>query len=251
MKSRLIIKGIYIFTFVSGLAAPQAGPAQAVRAGEARVEMLDPESLYSFSGLDGRGFLRRGVQNMPQPYFTSSETGIVPLIFTITPSGRVSDVQIERFSQELATEDMIEAARTAVLNWQFQPLPPRMVQQDEEVRVVIQYNSGNSGRLYSHDGLYTIEGLQGRRPLDLPAPKYATLDEGVVTVILTLSPSGEIAWIDQFYGAYPHLPAKPRLGLITHEAVRKWKFSPLPESAPQEDQQIKIVFRYLRWPVQE
>jgi TonB family protein len=221
--------------------------AQGVRSASKVVEILDPETLVSFTGLEGKGFLGRSSQNLPQPYYTGKETGVVALIFTIKPSGHVANVRVEKSNLYPCTTEMADAARVAVENWKFQPLSTKVRQNDEEVRVVIQFNHTGSNILYSHDGRYTIEGLGSRYPVALPSPDYHILDEGVVNVILTLNPDGTVAWIDRFYGAYPHLPAPPRLGMITNEAVRKWTFNALPADQPQEDLQIKVTFRYIRW----
>lgn len=212
------------------------------------LDFMDAETFYSFKGLDGKGFLRRSPVNLPQPLFEGRETGLVPLVFTITPSGQISRVRPEQSEFMMATSDMLDAAVTAVKQWKFNPLPPAANQSDEEVRVVVQFNHKESGVLYSIDGQFTIEGLSaGRKPVKLLRPKYESNHEGVVTVVATISPLGDLAWIDKFYAHTEHQRVVPRLGIITDQAVRKWRFTPLPEENDQLDQQIKITCRYFRW----
>ena len=212
------------------------------------IDFMDPETVYSFKGLDGRGFLRRSPVNLPQPVYVGKETGIVALIFEINPAGYVPKLRQETDLVTSANSDMIEAAQVAVEQWKFNPLPPDAEQEIEEVRVVIQYNFTNSGVIYSIDGRFTIEGLRNdRRPVQLAVPEYNTDHEGVVTALLTIEPSGGLAWIDQFYGSYPNQRVVPRLGIITDKAIRKWRFTPLPEGVEQTDQLIKVICRYLKW----
>ncbi|MDX1908530.1 MAG: hypothetical protein SF053_15950 [Bacteroidia bacterium] len=211
----------------------------------ARVEMMSPETLYSFTGVDGKGFLKRSPVNLPLPPYADSVTGMVPMLFSIAPSGHVARAELEP-GILTASPEMIESARQSIMEWKFAPLPARALQNEEQVRVVIQFNHNKSGCFYSVDGRYTIEGLHHRTP-DRIVPVAPTMEEGVVTVIMTINPAGEVAWIDRCYGAYPHQPARPRLGIITYEAVNQWTFAPLPPDVPQEDQQIKAVVRFVRW----
>jgi hypothetical protein len=221
--------------------------AQDSGASRGRIELMHPETLYAFRGLDGKGFLKRNPVNLPEPFYDGSGTGLVALRVTIAPSGQVSRVAQEATAIATATPEMIQAAKDAVMAWKFMPLGPKAVQNEEVVRVVIQFNQPGSGVRFSEDGRYMIEGLGARMPVQLVEPRYYVEDEGVVTAIMTIDPAGEIAWIDQYYGAYPHSPAVPRLGLITNEAVRQWKFNPLPADQSGEDQQVKVVFHYIRW----
>lgn len=222
--------------------------AQSGRADQVFLDFMDPETFYSFKGLDGKGFLRRSPVNLPQPLFEGKETGLVSLLFTITPSGQISRVRQERNDFMTSSAEMAEVSITAVKQWKFNPLPLDVPQSDEEVRVVVQFNYAESGVLYSADGQFTIEGLEGgRRPVKLMPPDYSSQHQGVVTVLATIGPTGNIAWIDKFYGLLPSHSVIPRLGIITDKAVRKWRFTPIPEGVEQLDQQIKITCRYLRW----
>ncbi|MCB0847852.1 MAG: energy transducer TonB, partial [Bacteroidetes bacterium] len=96
----------------------------------------------------------------------------------------------------------------------------------------------------SIDGLYRIEGLKERFPIELEAPKYDTPHEGIVTTIIGISPEGTVRYISKSYGAYTNQQVIPKLGLITYSAIRKWRFDPLLPDQEQEDQEITVKIRY-------
>ena len=208
------------------------------------IEIMDPETMYSFSGIEGQGFLKRSPVNLPIPAYQGQETGIVGLMFTITPQGRVSKVKQETFALTTANAEMIQSAKTAVLQWEFSPLPARVAWKDQDVRVIIQFNHSDSGVLFSIDGLYRIEGLKDRFPIELEAPRYDTPHEGIVTTIIGISPEGTVRYISKSYGAYTNQQVIPKLGLITYSAIRKWRFDPLLPDQEQEDQEITVKIRY-------
>ena len=211
---------------------------------KAKIEIMDPETMYSFSGIEGKGFLNRSPVNLPQPAYDGEETGIVGLMFTITPAGRVSKVKQETFALTTANAEMIQKAKTAVLQWEFTPLPRKLNQEDQDVRVIIQFNTAESGILYSIDGLYRIEGLKNRFPIELEAPDYNTEHEGIVTAFLAISPEGNVKYIGKFHGAYSYQKVIPKLGLITYSAIKKWRFDPLRPDQRQVDQEIIVKIRY-------
>ncbi|GAB4409811.1 MAG: hypothetical protein OHK0039_13710 [Bacteroidia bacterium] len=224
-------------------------PAQGTRAPES-IEVLNPDILYHFSAIDGRGFLRRSPINLPVPFYPGDETGLVALVFTITPDGMVSYVFQELNLAVMATPEMVKAAKDAVQRWEFNPLPPHVEQADHVVRVLIQFNNPASTIRYSQDGRVVIEGPGDRIPVNLPAPRYESDHEGVVKARVTVNPDGSIAWIDKFSGAYEHQRVLPRLGIITHEALRSWRFLPrLRPVAEDEDpqEQVRITFHYMHW----
>jgi hypothetical protein len=208
------------------------------------IEIMDPETMYSFSGIEGQGFLNRSPVNLPVPAYDGDETGIVGLMFTINPNGKVSRVKQETFALTTANAEMVQAAKNAVLQWEFAPLKPGIAWEDQDVRVIIQYNHSKSGVMYSIDGLYQIEGLVDRLPIELKAPDYNTSHEGIVTVVLAISPEGTVSYINKSYGAYTYQKVIPRLGIITYEAVRKWRFDALTPEQKQEDQEITVKIRY-------
>lgn len=223
-------------------------PAQSFRDRPNEIEIMDPNTMYSFRGWDGRGFLRRSPVNLPEPAYAGDETGLVALQFVITPSGQVSDVKLENSPVTMANEDMILAAKNAVLSWKFNPLPADEPQDDDEVRVVIQFNFPYAAVRYSDEGMCEIRDLGVREPIALPAPAYETDHEGTVTVQLTIGPDGKVAWVDKYYGETPDAAVQPRLGIITSEAVKNWRFSVLPEEHSQSYKLITVVLHYFRRP---
>lgn len=242
------MKGILLFMLIFWCWGPWLHAQRSAESQSDEVEFLHPEELYSFRGLDGKGFLRRKPLNIPEVAYQEEETGLVVLIFTINPQGRVTEVQREPGQEGLATAQMVSAAVHAVEQWQFNPLPPQLPQQDERVRVLIQFNYVGSGKLYSAEGKFLIEGLQGRYPSQIPAPRYESKHQGVVTAELTLEPTGEVAWVDRYYGERRGEPLNPHLGIITQGVIRDWTFTPLPAYLPQEQQKIRVICRYFHWP---
>ncbi|MDX2246804.1 MAG: hypothetical protein SF052_08530 [Bacteroidia bacterium] len=247
MIPRLIGQTTLLLAFLgSGLPCPPL-TAQNRTSAPNVLEIMDPETMYSFSGLEGKGFLNRKPVNLPQPAYDGPETGIVGLIFTIQPNGKVSEVRQETFALTTANEKMVEAAKAAVIQWEFSPLPASSSQQNNEVRVIIQFNDPQSGVLYSVDGLCKIEGLGERFPVELVAPQYEEEeDEGVVTAIVNLAPDGTVNFISKFYGAYSHQLVRPRLGIITYSAIRQWRFDPLAADKEQTDHDVTVQLRYQR-----
>lgn len=224
-------------------------PAQSYRNDRPNeIEIMDPNTMYSFRGWDGGGFLRRSPVNLPEPAYTGGETGLVALEFVITPSGQVSDVEVENSPVTMATEDMVTAAKNAVRAWKFNPLPPETSHDDHKVRVVIQFNFPYAAVRYSDEGMCIIRDLGVREPVALPAPAYESDHEGTVTVQLTIGPDGRVAWVDKYYGKTPADKVTPRLGIITSEAVKEWRFTPLPEEKSQAYKLITVVLHYFRRP---
>ncbi|MEZ4827162.1 MAG: energy transducer TonB [Bacteroidia bacterium] len=248
MTPRLIILATLLcahFLLLSPISISLLGQVRAT--GPNMLEVMDPETMYSFSGLEGKGFLNRKPVNLPQPAYDGEETGIVGLEFTIQPDGKVSEVRKETFALTTANEAMVEAAKAAVIQWKFSPIPATASQKENRVRVIIQFNNKGSGVMYSVDGLCKIEGLGGRAPIELIAPGYEEgEEEGVVTAIANISPEGKVNFISKFYGAYSHQQVRPRLGIITYTAIRQWRFDALPQTLPQEDIDVTIQIRYQR-----
>ncbi len=210
----------------------------------AEILLLDSRTVYSFRGLDGHGFLRRQPVNIPEPAYPGQKTGLVVLLATIHPSGQVSRVKLEPNQEGLATVDMIRASKAAVLQWKFTPLPKNHPQNEEQVRVLIQFNHSGSGLVYSEDGNLMIEGLASRRPVNLLSPGHFTYQGGVVTAELTLDENGQVAWVDHYYGSQPSEKVNPHLGLRVHEVLSGWQFTPQTNEQGESFQQIKVVFRF-------
>lgn len=234
-----------ISLILTGL-SPELGQAQTRNSQKKMVEVMDPETMYSFTGVDGKGFLNRSPLNLPQPTYEGEETGIVGLFFSITPEGNVSEVRQESFALATANEEMIQSAREAVSQWKFTPVSDQ--RKDDEVRVIIQFNKTETGILYSVDGLYRIQGLVGRFPVELVAPENDSNQQGIVSAMLTVSPDGSVKFISKFYGAQPGYAVPPRLGIITHQALMEWKFDPISEYSDQEpeDQEILVQIRFMK-----
>ncbi|MDP5171588.1 MAG: energy transducer TonB [Bacteroidia bacterium] len=221
------------------------------------LNILDPETVYSFTGLNGEGFLRRSPVNLPQPLYRGTETGLVPLQFSIKPDGSVTDVRLVPPLLPGTSRDMVNAAVNAVKQWAFAPLPASMTQELMDVHVVIQYNEIDSGVLYSSDGSCIMTGLDGRKPAHIYKPQLQDAEgmPGIVNAVVGVKPDGSVRGIYRYYGGESGEEIPPRLGIITYEALRTWTFDALPaplseeEQAPQ-DQEVTITFRFTEGSVQ-
>lgn len=251
MRGRLLLLIPMLIVVCNQLVGQRARTATPAPQQPDQIEFMDPDVVYSFRGLDGNGFLTRKPLNIPSVAYDKAETGLVILIFAVSPAGLVKNIRLEPGQEGFATAKMIQAANQAVEQWRFNPLPPEQPQEDEEVRVLIQFNHAGSGRLYSSEGNFIIEGIDNRLPIEVPMPDYELRHEGIVIAEITIDPKGNIAWIDRYYGERPSMPVNPHLGIITHQAVKEWHFSALPASIPQEDQKVKVICRYFHWPEPE
>lgn len=95
--------------------------------------------------------------------------------------------------------------------------------------------TGNANRLF------TIEGdAADRTILNQTIPQYPSglQKEAVVKIRFTVLPDGRIGQM------IPLQKGEPRLEEITLEALRQWRFNPLPAGAEQEPVQGIITFRY-------
>ena len=213
----------------------------------AELNILDPETVYSFTGTNGEGFLRRSPVNLPQPIYTGQAHGLVPLKFTILPDGSVKDVRLDPPLLPGTSRDMVNGAVKAVEQWKFAPLPGAMDPVDMPVKVVIQYNEPGSGVLYASDGSCIMQGLQDRKPAHIYTPGLHTGASGIVNAVVGVRPDGTVRGIYRYFGVDEEDAVTPRLGILTYEAVKTWTFDPLPpptEEVPATDQEITVTLRF-------
>lgn len=190
------------------------------------VMILDPETLYTFSALDGRDFLQRQPLNLPEPLYEGVETGLIAIEFEILTSGKVSDVTSIPSLSTTRNLDMIQSALTAVANWRFRPLGPEVGANEEHVMVIVQFNYPESEYRYSADGRFIFKGLRNRQAISLPQPKPTFYYHGVVSVDMVLDESGRVIRMEDFRGAHSSSPVIPRLGILAYDAIKTWRFSP-------------------------
>lgn len=220
---------------------------------EAPVELniLDPETVYSFTGLNGEGFLRRRPVNLPQPIYLGSATGIVPLTFMILPDGSTQEVRIDPPLLPGTRREMVTSAIKSVEQWQFEPLPEAMRQELMAVKVVLQYNRQGSGVLYASDGSCTMRGLAGRRPAHIYAPDWLPSESGIVNAVVGLNADGTVHGIYRYFGVREEVPVPASLGILTYETLKQWTFDPAlpPEEDVEEEwgpsrQEIIVTLRF-------
>jgi protein TonB len=84
---------------------------------------------------------------------------------------------------------------------------------------------------------FNIEGLN-RVPVTTPLPAYNAQVNAVISVRITVDPQGRIVT------SFPLVKGNPQLETAVLDALRRWKFNPLPPNAPQENQTGTITFRF-------
>ncbi len=214
----------------------------------AELNMLDPETLYSFTGANGEGFLRRSPVNLPQPIYTGTATGLVPLKFTIRPDGTTQEVRLDPPLLPGTSRQMVNGAVKAVEQWQFAPLPEDIPQDHLPVKVVIQYNEPGSGVLYASDGSCIMQGLDERKPAHIYAPGKHEGGPGIVNAVVGLRPDGSVRGVYRYFGVRGDDPIPPRLGILTYEALKTWTFTAAEQKTDEEglpvEQEIHITLRF-------
>jgi protein TonB len=78
-----------------------------------------------------------------------------------------------------------------------------------------------------------------RKPLIYPDPVYNTQEEGIITLTITISPGGTVTKV------VPAPTTKMTLRRNAMNAIRNWKFSPLPSNVPQEDQVVTMDITFI------
>lgn len=223
--------------------------AQTRSEGPSELNILDPETVYSFTGANGEGFLRRSPVNLPQPIYQEETTGLVPLTFVILPDGSVEEVRLDPPLLPGTSRNMVNAAVKAVEQWEFAPLPESMEAELMAVKVVIQYNEPGSGVLYASDGSCTMKGLEERKPAHIYSPTGTTEESGIVNAVVGVRPDGTIRGIYRYFGVREDVPVPARLGIISYETLQSWTFTALPEPSAEEeeaqvDQEIIVTLRF-------
>lgn len=84
---------------------------------------------------------------------------------------------------------------------------------------------------------FEIEGLN-RDPAYAPLPVYRTQVNATIRVRITVDPQGRVAQ------RFLLLKGDPVLEKAAMDALRQWRFNPLPPNAPQEPQTGIVTFRF-------
>jgi TonB family protein len=107
-------------------------------------------------------------------------------------------------------------------------------------------NAGTSSvKKLDPNGQYTFaadagsNGLQGRVPIELPYPEYAVQEEGSVKFEFVIKANGVVEYVK-----VAGLTNKPGLRQAGYEAIRKWRFTPIPANKPQIDQIVQVTIQF-------
>lgn len=84
---------------------------------------------------------------------------------------------------------------------------------------------------------FDIEGLN-RTPVNAPIPVYSEKVNAIIKVRITVDPTGRITT------RIPLIKGNPALEQSVLETLRDWRFNPLPQNAPRENQTGVVTFRF-------
>ena len=102
-----------------------------------------------------------------------------------------------------------------------------------------QSGSGGQGTEEEQAAPFEIEGLN-RDGVYAPLPRYEENADATIRVRITVDPQGRVTSL------FPLLKGDPVLEQATMDALRRWRFNPLPPNAPQELQTGVVTFRFRR-----
>lgn len=93
-------------------------------------------------------------------------------------------------------------------------------------------------------GLFSWEdgggsGPPGRSAVALPYPSYTAQEEGRITFELTIRPDGGVSYVKAV-----SVVTKPALRDAGIAAIKRWKFTPLPPSAPQVTTRTRVTITF-------
>ncbi|MDP5172442.1 MAG: energy transducer TonB [Bacteroidia bacterium] len=104
---------------------------------------------------------------------------------------------------------------------------------------------GNSGTpnttILDPNGMYSFGeggggGLDGRGVVAIPYPNYNAQEEGILSFEFIIAPNGSVVYAK----ALPN--NKPALAKLGEDAIKKWKFDPVPGSSNQKVR-VKMTFK--------
>jgi len=164
--------------------------------------------------------------------------------------------QIEEVREEVIPSPETEIVDPTVTQQEISPeIPPvRQRAEPDEVEREGAETSGDirgiRGRVDADQGTsldpvrsapYQLEwdGDIQRSPLVQPLPNYTVEVEAVITIRFEVQPDGRVGRIQPLRRSNPELEAE------VIRTLRNWRFSPLPQSMPQETQTGVITFRFV------
>ncbi|MDQ7039327.1 MAG: TonB family protein [Rhodothermus sp.] len=116
------------------------------------------------------------------------------------------------------------------------PIQPKAGGQAEGTAGAATGNEGE-GQEDQRSAPYLIEGLD-RTLVQAPLPVYAEKVNAIIRVRIVVDPQGRIVQ------AIPLIKGNPALERAVLEALRRWRFNPLPPGVPLENQTGVITFRF-------
>ncbi len=152
----------------------------------------------------------------------------IPKDVQTLPGLNASDNKKER-SEALLTGPLINEKETA--------LPAERISPDQKLLPITSTAMDNTGQTP-----YQIEGQAARRIVTYKViPKYPEnlQKQALIKISFTVLPNGYVGEM------IPVIKSDAQLEKITLEALRQWRFNPLPADSPQRAERGIITFRYL------
>jgi len=95
--------------------------------------------------------------------------------------------------------------------------------------------------------VYSFRGLDGhgflrRQPINIPEPAYPGQKTGLVVLLATIHPSGQVSRV----ALEPNQEGLATIDMIraSKAAVLQWKFNPLPKNRPQSEEQVRVLVQF-------
>ena len=169
-----------------------------------------------------------------------------------SPPEEASPVELPDENPAVDEEDLIETSESEVISPETDDLQTDEVADEatEPTEAVAPLGSGaiaGTGAAATGDegvsnnerrsSPFQIEGLN-RTPVSAPLPTYSEKINALIRIRITVDPHGRI--VQQI----PLIKGSAALEQSVMEALRSWRFSPLPSIAPQENQTGVVTFRF-------
>ena len=168
------------------------------------------------------------------------------------PPEEAKPVDLPDQPAEVVEEEVVEAPQTETIapqqqNSEAEVRKPEPKPEQNTVKPLGGGNTGGttgaaqgdagSGNDEQKAAPFDIEGLN-RTPVYTPLPQYAEKVNAVIKVRVFVDPRGNVASV------IPVQKGSPSLDQAVIQAVRRWRFNPLPAGAPQQNQPGTITFRF-------
>ena len=156
-----------------------------------------------------------------------------PPVVDEEPPVPTPDTEVEAIKPEDPEEEVEVEEEEEVEDRPVQPLGGG----DVEGKTGAEGGDQGEGNEEDKAAAFQIEGLN-RDPILTTPPDYSEKVNVTIRMRITVNPQGQIVQ------SIPLIKGNPRLEQSVMEALRKWRFNPLPPNVPQEHQTGTVTFRF-------